>query len=93
MHGNSNIKFTFGISIRIFFLEDMGAVSDGHGERFHRDTSLTAKRYSGKWSSNILAHYSWSHVRQTTTGVNKRKKKRSECLMNFIVVRVLYIEI
>ena len=52
----------------------MGAVSDEHGERFHRDTSLTAERYSGKLSANVLAHYSWSVARETT-GVNKRQKK------------------
>jgi hypothetical protein len=57
----------------------MGAVSDEHGERFQRDTSLNAK-YSGKWSANVLAHYSWSLVRETT-GINKMQKKR-KCVFN-----------
>jgi hypothetical protein len=33
------------------------------------------KRYRGKWSSNILADYCWSLIRETPTGEHKRQKK------------------
>ena len=58
-----------------FFPEHVEAVSDEHGERFHRDTSRTEKRYIGKWSANVLAHYSWSAVRETPSGGNKKQKR------------------
>jgi hypothetical protein len=33
----------------------MGVVFDEHGKWFHQDFSQLEKRYSGKWSLNILA--------------------------------------
>jgi len=52
----------------------MAAVSDEHGEGFHWDTSRNEKMYIGKWSANLLAHYSWSVVRETPSGENKKLK-------------------
>jgi hypothetical protein len=43
-----------------FFPENLGAVSDEHGERFHQDTSNMEKRYQGKWSLSMLADYCWT---------------------------------
>jgi len=53
----------------------MGAIPDEHGERFHQDISQTEKRYSVKWSPNILSAYYWSLTQETPTGENKRHKK------------------
>jgi hypothetical protein len=50
------VEFPFGI----FLPENMGAVSYEHGERFHQDVSQMEKRYSGKWSPNMLADCCWS---------------------------------
>jgi len=57
-----------------FFPKRMAAVSDEHGEGFHWDTSRNEKMYIGKWSANLLAHYSWSVVRETPSGENKKLK-------------------
>jgi hypothetical protein len=38
-----------------FFPENLGAVSDEHGERFHQDIYKMEKRYQGKWSLSMLA--------------------------------------
>lgn len=40
-----------------FFPENLGAVSDEHGERFHQQISTMEKGYQGIWSSNMLADY------------------------------------
>jgi hypothetical protein len=37
-----------------FFPDNMGSVSDEHGERFHQDISVMEKRYKGKWSAAML---------------------------------------
>ena len=34
-----------------FFPENLGEVSNEHGERFHQDIMAVEKRYQGKWSS------------------------------------------
>jgi hypothetical protein len=43
-----------------FFPENLGKVSDEHGERFHQDILATEKRYQGKWTSSMLADYCWT---------------------------------
>ena len=45
-----------------FFLENLGAVSDEHGKRFHQDIAEIEQRYEGKWSVNALADYCWSFL-------------------------------
>jgi hypothetical protein len=40
-----------------FFPENLGAVSDEHGERFRQEISNIRKRYQGKWSLSMLADY------------------------------------
>ena len=39
------------------FPENLGAVCDEHGERFHHDISTMEKRYQDKWSTSMLADY------------------------------------
>jgi hypothetical protein len=41
-----------------FFPENIGAVSDEHGKRFHQEISTMADRYQGQWSPSMLADYS-----------------------------------
>jgi hypothetical protein len=52
----------------------MGVVSDEHAEMLHLRISPTEKRYSGKWSANMSADYCWSHIREKSTGENKRQR-------------------
>ena len=52
------------------------------------------KRYSGKWSANILADYCWILIKETPLANIRAKRRRSECFMtNLFVVRITYIEI
>jgi hypothetical protein len=43
-----------------FFPENLGAVSDEHGQRIHQDISNMEKRYQDKWSLSKLADYCWA---------------------------------
>jgi hypothetical protein len=49
---NMSLKLHFLHSHMDFFLpQNMGALSNEYGERFHQDISQIEKRYIGKWSS------------------------------------------
>jgi hypothetical protein len=55
---NMSLKIHFLESHVDFFPENLGKVSDEHGEKFHQDMTLE-KRYHGKWTSSMLANYGW----------------------------------
>jgi len=58
----------FNMSQKIHFLEshldfcpeNLGKVSDEHGERFHQDIMAMEKRYQGKWTSSVLTDCCWT---------------------------------
>ena len=54
---NMSLKSHFLESQLAFFQENLGEVSDEHGERFHQDIMAMEKRYQGKWTSSMLADY------------------------------------
>ena len=56
---NMSLKIHFLESHLKFFPEDLGEVSDEHGERIHQDLMGMEKRYQGKWTSRMLADYCW----------------------------------
>jgi len=45
-----SLKLNFLLSDLDVFHENIGALSDEHGERFRQNISQTEKRYSGKWN-------------------------------------------
>lgn len=64
---NMSLKLHFLHSHLDFFPENLGAaVSDEHGKRFHQDIASIEKRYTGKWSPNMLADYCWTLIRDTS---------------------------
>lgn len=69
---NMSLKIHFLESHLDFFPENLGAVSDEHGERFHQDIIHIEKRYSGKWSAAMLADFCWSIRRETPIETTKR---------------------
>jgi hypothetical protein len=52
---NISLKINFLESHLDIFPENLGEVSDEHGERFHKDIMAIEKRYQGKWTSSMLA--------------------------------------
>lgn len=59
-----------------FLPQNMGDVSDEHGERFHQDIASMERRYQGKWSPAMLADYCWS-LRREAVDRNYRRQSAS----------------
>ena len=59
-----------------FFSENMGAVSNEHGERFHQDIATIEKRFKSKWSKNASADYCWNLITDEANAHHHRVCKR-----------------
>ncbi|KAL0832885.1 hypothetical protein ABMA28_001034 [Loxostege sticticalis] len=81
---NMSLKMHFLHSHLNFFKENLGAVSDEHGERFHQDIASIEKRYQGKWTTAMLADYCWFLIRETPTSSYNRKAKRTKTSLFFM---------
>jgi hypothetical protein len=57
-----------------FFRENLGDVSEEHGERFHQDIETMERRYKGHWDSAMMGDNVWSIVRRDKIG-HKRKTR------------------
>ncbi|UYV63750.1 hypothetical protein LAZ67_2005492 [Cordylochernes scorpioides] len=57
---NMSLKIHFLHSHLDFFPDNLGAVSDENGERFHQAISSMEKRYQGKWCPAMLADDCWA---------------------------------
>ncbi|GBO41865.1 hypothetical protein AVEN_182685-1, partial [Araneus ventricosus] len=53
------LKFT-KLSHLEFYPENLGSVSDEHGEQFHQAISNMGARYQGKWNPKMLADCFWT---------------------------------
>jgi hypothetical protein len=60
-----------------FFPQNLGNVSDEHGERFHQDISTVETRYQGKWNPIMLADYCWTLKRDVFQAEYTRKSTRN----------------
>ncbi|GBP48717.1 ATP-binding cassette sub-family B member 10, mitochondrial [Eumeta japonica] len=67
-----------------FFPENLGAVSDEYGERFHQDISNIEKRYRGKWCPRMLADYYWTIKRDQPEAKYARKSYHLQAFQNKI---------
>lgn len=74
---NMTLKIHFLDSHLDFFPENLGAVSDEHGERFHQDISTMEQRYQGKWNPNMLADYCWTLKRDVPQAQYSRKSLKT----------------
>ena len=70
---NMSLKLHFLHSHLYFFPENLGDVSDEHGERFHQDIATMENRYKGKCKANMMADYCWSLKTDTSGSSYKRK--------------------
>ena len=55
-----------------FIPENLGEVSDEHGERFHQDILAMEKQYQGKWTSSMLTDY-WT-LKRNVSEANYQQK-------------------
>ena len=70
---NMSIKLHFLNSHLDRFPENLGAVSDEQGERFHQDLKTMEERYQGRWDINMMADYVWSIKRDNPLCQHRRK--------------------
>jgi hypothetical protein len=67
-----SIKLHYLHSHLDFFRDNLGDVSDEHGERFHQDIRTMEQRYQGKWDAAMMGDYIWFLIRDDST-VHKRQ--------------------
>jgi hypothetical protein len=60
-----SLKIHFLHSHLDFFPDNLGAVSDEHGERFHQSIHVMEQRYQGHWDTAMLGDYCWFLIRET----------------------------
>lgn len=70
---NMSVKVHFLHSHLNFFPDNLGAVSEEQGERFHQDIKEMEKRYQGRWDANMMGDYCWTLLRETPEASHKRK--------------------
>lgn len=68
-----SLKVHFLHSHLNFFPENLGAVSDEQGERFHQDINIMEHRYQGRWDSTMMGDFCWFLQREDDSA-HKRKK-------------------
>lgn len=71
-----SLKVHFLHSHLDFFRENLGEVSEEHGERFHQDIAKMEKRYQGRWDTAMMGDYIWSLVRKDQ-GAHSMKARSS----------------
>jgi hypothetical protein len=69
---NMPFKIHFLHSHLNFFPPNLGAVSDGRGERFHQNISIMEKRFAGKSLRNMLADCFWNLTEEVSIANYKR---------------------
>ena len=62
------------------FPENLGAVSDEQGERFHQDLKTMEERYQGRWDKHMIADYSWSIKGDCPVAIPKRNSLKRKFL-------------
>ena len=77
---NMSVKLHFLKSHLDSFPENLGAVSDEQGERFHQDLMVMEERYQGRWDSHMMADYCWSIKRDEVEKSYRRKSYKIKFL-------------
>lgn len=69
-----SLKIHFFHSHLDFFPENLGDVSDEHGERFHQDIAVMETRYQSKFSPHMMGDYCWTLQREETQRGRRKSK-------------------
>ena len=69
-----SLKLHFLHSHLEFFPDNLGAVSDEHGERFHQDIAVVETRYKGKSNADMMGDYCWLLQKQSETKYHRSAK-------------------
>ncbi|GFX46376.1 uncharacterized protein TNCV_238381 [Trichonephila clavipes] len=72
-----SVKVHFLHSHLDYFPENLGAVSEEQGERFHQDIKEMERRYQGRWNVSMMADYCWMLKRENSQEHSRKSTKRS----------------
>ena len=72
-----SLKIHFLHSHLNFFLPNLGAVSDEHGERFHLDITKMESNYQGKWNPGMMGDFCWMLLRDIPGAKYTRSSKKT----------------
>lgn len=61
-----------------FFKDNLGKISDEHGERFHQQIKNIERRFQGKEIKNMLAEYVWQCAMDDEDEKNTEKERERE---------------
>lgn len=75
-----SLKLHFLHSHLDYFAENLGAVCDEHGERFHQEIKQIEERFKGKSSVSMLAEYMWNQHRELDPSEHSRQAKYSRVI-------------
>ncbi|KAI6656196.1 hypothetical protein LOD99_1529 [Oopsacas minuta] len=75
---NMSVKVHFLHSHIDYFPENLGAVSEEQGERFHQDIKTMETRYQGRWDVHMMADYCWCLKRDCIDVIHARMSKKTE---------------
>lgn len=70
-----SLKIHFLDSHLDFFPENLGDVSDEHGERFHQQLKEMERRYHGFYNTAMMGDYVWSLIRHTNNDVYQKQRR------------------
>ena len=65
-----------------YFPENLGALNEGQGERFHQDIKIMEKRKQGKYNVHMIADYCWCLIRVEENFKSSRKSKKQNMFLN-----------
>ena len=96
---NSNLKSVFThhmgcwMSFKIhflhshlnFFLPNLGAVSDEHGERFHQDIMKMESNYQSKWNPSMMGDFCWMLLRDIPEAKYTRSSKKTHFWLSVVL--------
>ena len=72
-----SIKMHFLHSHLDVFRENLGDVSEEHGERFHQDIQTMERRYQGRYDANMMGDYVWTLLRKDNKKHNKTARGKT----------------
>ena len=73
---NMSIKMHYLFSHIDQLPENLGAMSDEQGERFHQDIKEMETRYQGRWDAAVMADYCWTLKRNIPSAEHSRISKK-----------------
>jgi hypothetical protein len=68
-----SLKIHFLNSHLDFFPQNLGAVSEEEGERFHQDIKEIQRKYHGRWYVNMMGDYCWTLHRRNSENLTQQE--------------------